>query len=114
MVGVPKKPLGKSVVNTTIVKHDHGVIKQELEGLKRELLIELAKILGEVRAAQLLGVPLQSTDTANDSMPMYIPSDINTGKDMEAEITVQEKQSSSGDVDEAAEALRKLKEKGKK
>jgi hypothetical protein len=116
MVGTPKRPAGKSV-HTTVVKSDKEAIKKELDGLKAELLAELAKILGEVQAAQLLGYTLPGGSQPggqDDDTPYYIPDTIGTGENAEAEINVQSKESDGGGLDDAAKALREMKKRKNK
>lgn len=120
MVGVPKRPrpgvLEHRIVRTPpdpAAKPKPG-LKQELDEFKKELLAELAKILGEVQAAQILGYQLPGDFQELDDTPMYIPETIGTGENIEAEINVQSKESDSESLDDAAEALRKIKQKKEK
>lgn len=103
MVGTPKKPAGRSVT----VHGPKQNIKKELDAMKQELLAELAKILGQVQAAQLLGIQ-QSAPQEEEEELMFIPSTICTG-DVEAEITIQSEESDSDSLDSAAEALKAMK-----
>ncbi len=109
MVGIPKRPPAGRSVQTTVVKTD----KRELENLKAELLAELAKILGEVRATQILGLSGGQQPGELDDTPIFIPETIGTGENIEAEINIESKESSSEGLDDAAEALRKMKQKNK-
>jgi hypothetical protein len=102
MVGTPKKSAGK----TTVVQDNSEEIKRQLGTLKAELLVELAKILGEVQAAQLLGYQFPGDADPHANTPMYIPDTIGTGKDIEAEINIEAKESTSEDLDDAAAALK--------
>ena len=106
-----KKPAGRSISNGSVPNKDVG-IKQELDDFKRELLLELAKIIGELQAAKLLGyqqVPQEQSITIPDDTPIYIPGTIGTGENIDVEIRVESKESNSSGLDDAAEALRKKK-----
>jgi hypothetical protein len=116
MVGHPKKPAGRSIQQTTVVKNDSKELEKQLGTFRAEILAELAKILGEVQAAQLLGYRLPGDSNqieGLDDTPIYIPETIGTGENIEAEINVQSKESDGGGLDDAAKALREMKRKNK-
>lgn len=114
MVG-NKRPVGKSV-QTTIVKQDStATFKKELDNLRVELMAQLAAILGEVKAAQILGYT-QTTTAAKekDDTPVFIPETIINDDGVDAEINIETEESNSDGLDDAAEILRKMKQKSKK
>ena len=111
MVGIPKRPAGRSV-QTTVVKNNSEEIERQLSNLKAELLAELAKMFGEVKAAQLLGYTAEASNQHDDT-PVFIPNTIGTGENIEAEINIETKESDATGLDDAAAALREMKRKNK-
>lgn len=112
MVGIPKRPAGRSVQPVTVVQNNSKEIERQLGNLKAELLAELAKILGTVQAAQLLGYTVEAPNPHDDT-PVFIPDTIGTGENIEAEINIEAKESDASGLDDAAAALREMKRKKK-
>lgn len=108
MVGSrPKRPAGRSV---QVVRTDNQELKNELATLKAELLAQLAAILGEVKAAQILNIDLPAaTQQPIDDVPVFIPNKITP--DANAEINIQATESKGDSLDDAVAALKKAKKK---
>jgi hypothetical protein len=107
-----RKPAGVSIGNMPVQQKNTG-IKQELEDFKRELLAELAGLLGKMQVTQVAQVLERQSDMLNDDVPVYIPETIGTGENIDIEINIESKESSSNSLDDAAKALRKKKKEDK-
>ena len=114
MVGRRKTPAGKSV--QLVPSKEDNTIRKELDGFKQDLFAEIAKILGEVKAIQLLGIVTDNTSLSSqdNDEPIFIPDNIGTGQNIEAEINIEDKETDSSSVDDAVAILRKMKQKEKK
>ena len=92
-------------------------VGKQIDALKESLLAEFKEQLAELLAGLTLsggGGSRSSTDDDGPIVPddlVFIPSQITT--DTETELQVDEKESSKDSLDEAAEALRKIKERKK-
>ena len=105
MAWVSKKPAGRSVQVSK--KNEDQDLKKELAELKAELLAQLAAILGEVKAAQVLGMQApKQQDTPKDDEPIFIPNKIIP--DIEVDINIETTESKENGLDSAAEALKKI------
>jgi len=101
MVGLPKVPVAEIVGEVT--RHLIPLIQDEFEQIKAEMRAQLQNIRITTVA------PIQgSTSSFIQDEVVFIPEDL-INNDLAGDLTISSDQSSSSDVSDALEALRKLK-----
>lgn len=106
MVGTPRR-------KQTIIQTD---VQDQLDKLKQDLLKEFALLLAQLQAnteaAGSQKIPEDLKQLADD--PVFIPANIvNNDKVADQKVTVSEDSEDSGTLDDAAEALRRARDRGK-